>query len=369
MCEERESGPRCDTHAIGRLIDRLCLDRGRLTENTDLHIDLLASSGGLAALASELRWVRNAERRELLLRAYRTGLAEHESRTTSAGRTLAPTEHPEGWDSVAVLNDPADIARASYGLYGYDKSPLRDKAVAADREFRSVIVEHEPGTPRTITLGAAEAADAQDANLDGLPDNTFAFDLETDTTHGRGLQPHKGKITELVLADKDDLVILSGDERHILQGFADYMNSRTAPAIAAGWNSRNFDLPYLLIRAWSHRAHLVGWKMELAPSPVRSPYPAVGGYKVGQMMRWITPSGVEHRDEDVMLTYAAQRGRRTAGLKASARECGMNPIELDRARLHEYTQQERDAYVASDGLATLHTLMVTRRGVQAQAAA
>lgn len=215
------------------------------------------------------------------------------------------------------------------------------------------------GAGTTTTLLTAEAASSVRADLTGLPANVTALDIETDNSAGFGLDPGNGQITELVLVNSVQTIVFGGDERHILQGLADYLNTRPAGEELNGWNTHGFDFPFLGVRAAMHAEHLDGWGLELTDSAVLGTYGVVGGFEQPQAATWTTPAGAVHHDVDVMLTIknAKLRRRGQGGLKPTARAFGAEPIELDRANLHLYTDAERIGYVASDGLVTLHNRM------------
>ena len=357
------SFPRDGNEALEALFEGIgYVSPGRAELTVDMHRDLLATPEGLNGLAEQLRWSKKPERRDRLMRAFRLG---HDEYTFRHGVEPTVENEPDGWRDVEPLSSPSDITKASFGLYGYDRAPLRNEAREAMRKYMSTIKRFPPGEGRTVTIESREIAARLGADFSDVPDDAFAFDIESDTSEGHGLQPHRAPVTELVLTTKDETIVLSGDEKHILQGFADFMNRQERPMTAFGWNSRSFDIPYLHLRARVH--DLDGWALQLADSDVPAPYSPTGGFRHAQRMRWCTPGGVVHYDEDLMLTYSEQRGVRSARLKDSAEEHGMTPVRVDREKLHELSQAERDEYVCSDGLATLHLVGVTRRH-QAQAA-
>lgn len=337
--------------------------RGRADEVGELHLALISSPDGLGALTEQLVYSRKPERRERLLRAFRTGWDRY---VNTHGEPPAVPQ-PDGWRDVEPLTDMEEISKASHDLYGYDRSPLLGRAREAMRRYMSRIDTFPPGEPTTSVYDTQKVADALGADLSDVPDNVVAFDVESDTSGGHGLQPHRAQLTELVLTTKAETIVLAGDERHILQGFADFMNRQKEPMTALGWNSRGYDLCFMAVRARVHQ--IDGWALELADSDIEAPYPPTGGFKKAQRMRWKTPSGVTHYDEDLMLTYSRQRDIRSAKLKAAAAGTGMTPVEVDRSRLHELSAEERERYVCSDGIATLVMWGDTRRFAAQQATA
>ncbi len=253
----------------------------------------------------------------------------------------------------------------------YAPTALPETGTTLTVEAPGAIPGYVPGVGVTVTLSTSDAARAVHADLAGLPANVTGYDLETDNSAGFGLDPTQGQITELVLVNGAQTIVLSGDERHILQGLADYLNARPAGEELDAWNSHGFDIPFLGRRGDLHGEHLTGWGLALHDSAVPGTFHTVGGFDQPQGLTWTTPAGGTHRDVDVMLTIknAKLRGRGQLGLKPTARAFGAEPIELDRTRLHEYTPQERTEYVASDGLVTLHNRMHAQRLIEATTSA
>lgn len=216
---------------------------------------------------------------------------------------------------------------------------------------------YTPGSGHTLTVPTSRVAAAVHADLTGLPGNVTAFDVETDTSDGpaTGLDPRRGQITELVLANRDRVLILAGDERHILQGLADYLNARPAGEVLASWNGAGFDNGFLDTRARLHASHLAGWGMTVAPIPGENgPYFVCAGYDTSLTFTWTRPDGGEHHDVDLMRTLrTSPERRRSLRLKENARRWGADPLEVDRTAMHTLTLDQREEYVASDGVCTL----------------
>lgn len=222
-------------------------------------------------------------------------------------------------------------------------------------ELAPPIPGYTPGVGHTVVAPTSRVAAAIGADLTGLPGHVTSFDIETDTGGGQGLDPRGGQITELVLANRDEVVILAGDERHILQGLADYLNTRPAGEVLASWNGSGFDNGFLATRAHLHMDHLTGWGLTVNPiaEEAGSPY-VCAGYDAPLTMTWTRPDGGEHHDLDLMrVLKTSPLRRRSLKLKDNARRWGAEPIELDRTTLHERTAAEREDYVASDGVCGL----------------
>lgn len=227
--------------------------------------------------------------------------------------------------------------------------------VENDVELAPTIPGYTPGVGHTTVVPTSRVAAAIGADLDGLPANVTSFDIETDTSGGFGLDPAGGQITELVLANRDEVVILAGDERHILQGLADYLNARPAGEVLASWNGAGFDNGFLATRGAMHAEHLTGWGMAVHPiTEETGSHYVCAGYDFPLTMTWARADSGEHHDVDLMrVLKTSPLRRRSLRLKDNARRWGAEPIELDRATLHERTAAEREDYVASDGVCGL----------------
>lgn len=214
---------------------------------------------------------------------------------------------------------------------------------------------YTPGVGHTTRLNTGQVATAMGADLTGLANNVTAFDIETDNSAGSGLNPAAGQITEVVLANSVDTVVLSDDEQFILQGLADYLNDRPPGEILVNWNGAGFDNPFLAVRGAMHTEQVNGWGLTVTdiPGPAGTYFVCLG-FEAPQALTWTRPDGGQHHDVDAMqlLRTSPLRGRNLR-LKDNARRFGADPIELDRTRLHNYTPQERAAYAASDGVSTL----------------
>lgn len=358
MCYPKP-GPRCDTDVLTRLIDKLGFQRGRFNDdNMENRVELLVTRGGLQALADSIKDCSNQSKREALLAAYRTGYTNYLSRMSRVDKTpRALKNHPQDWESVDPERDIEKLQKVAVDLYLPKTAPLHDKARNIENKFTATTSGYIPasGTGHISVIRTAEVAEKMKIDPNDLPSGIVAYDIETDTQKGFGLQPHRTQITEMVLTDNGKTTVLSGDEREILQGFADYMNSCSPGTQFVGWNNQGFDNPTLYIRGQHHKDHLYGWGMQLQDSSTQGGYGPVGGYTTNQAMNWVTPDGTEHKDSDVMLSILNSPVYKGGSLrlKQKAQEWGANPIELDRERMHEYTATQREAYVASDGVATL----------------
>ena len=202
----------------------------------------------------------------------------------------------------------------------------------------------------TVASGAP-ASRALDAST------VYGLDIETDTTVD-GLDPRVAHVVAVALAGPTSTQVftasdLTGEARLLAR--LDAAITRLAPGVLVTWNGAAFDLPFLADRA---RHHTVTLSLDLHLAlglPSRSD--PLAGHEGAYRACWGA-----HRHLDVYRVYRADVGARLGlpcGLKAMARLVGCTPIEVDRSRVHELTDAERDAYVASD--AELTRLLCLRR--------
>lgn len=215
----------------------------------------------------------------------------------------------------------------------------------------------------------------------GHPVKLLSLDIETDTSPltdaekaagftSRGLVPEITPVTAVAFADENGArahhLSTQGNERHLLAAVAYLVHAfaRQHPdAVLVTWNRSVFDLPFL-----ADRARIVGlgeqWyaNLELTPDPSFVPkYEPLPGHDGGYAATW---NGLRHID----MAYVDKDECLAAGvswsLKPWAKHLGMDPVEVDRTRMHELTAEELDAYVTSDavithGLAARHGARLT----------
>lgn len=197
----------------------------------------------------------------------------------------------------------------------------------------------------------------------------LALDIETDTSPltqaekaagftARGLVPEITPVTAVAFAFETHASVHhlnpQGDERRLLAVIA-YIVKRYAEsnpdALLVTWNGSVFDLPFL-----ADRARIVGlpehWyaKLELTPDASFEPkYDPLPGHDGGYAATW---NGLRHVD----MAYVERDECLAAGvswsLKPWAKHLGMDPVEVDRTKMHELTKEELDAYVTSDAVIT-----------------
>jgi hypothetical protein len=181
----------------------------------------------------------------------------------------------------------------------------------------------------------------------------YGLDIETDTAVD-GLDPAASPVVAVALSTDDGDEVFTGDEAHVLARLDERL--RELPdGVVATWNGGAFDLPFLADRA-AARGEPLG--LRLAPDPwVRLAHEPLPGHDGAYRAAWYA-----HRHLDVYRAYQADVGRAlgvSCALKSIARVVGLDPIEVDRERIHELAAAELDAYVASD--ARLTRLLALRR--------
>lgn len=190
----------------------------------------------------------------------------------------------------------------------------------------------------------------------------YALDIETDTSpvsdeersRGftvRGLDPRVTRVVALSVATRSDDGVLvakvwNGNEPDILVATQNWLAAQR-PGLIVTWNGSVFDLPFVDSRA---RQLGVDLDLELTPDPRIIPkYQSTPGYEGGYSATW-----AGHRSVDVAYAVreAADRANITWSLKPFARWIGLDPVEVNRGKIHELSPAELDEYVASDALVT-----------------
>jgi DNA polymerase elongation subunit (family B) len=181
----------------------------------------------------------------------------------------------------------------------------------------------------------------------------YGLDIETDTTEN-GLDPRVAPVVTVALASPGYEEVFTGPE-HLLLAELDDRLRELEPGVLATWNGAAFDLPFIADRAALYGMNL-GLRLQLDPSITlrRAPLPGhEGAYRAG----WY---GHDHLD-----AYRVYRGdvgpalRTSCSLKSIARFVGLAPIEVDRTRIHDLSNEALHAYAASD--ARLARILAERR--------
>jgi len=188
----------------------------------------------------------------------------------------------------------------------------------------------------------------------------YGLDIETDTTVN-GLDPSCAAILAVAVVGDGVEVVVRGPEDELLAEL-DALLRRLAPGVLVTWNGARFDLPFIADRAASHGVAL---GLELwaddRGEPEGRPLPGHDGLRY--RAAWYG-----HAHLDGYLLYRSDTGRGlglSCALKNLARLVGLDPVQVDRERIHELSDDELVAYVASD--AHLAREMVARRGPAALA--
>jgi len=177
---------------------------------------------------------------------------------------------------------------------------------------------------------------------------TYGLDIETDTTVD-GLDATRSRILAVAVSSDAGDEVLLGDERELLLRL-DRRLARLEPGVLVTWNGTFFDLPFIAARAARWGLQL-GLRCEPAAEwpPAHRPGPHESAW-------W------GHRHLDGFRLYRGDLGRAlglSCGLKSLARLCGLQPVEVDRTRMHLLDDDAMCEYVASD--ARLARQLVQRR--------
>lgn len=181
----------------------------------------------------------------------------------------------------------------------------------------------------------------------------YGLDIETDTTTN-GLDPAVAAVVTVALACPGYDEVFTGPEDRLLAELDERLDE-LEPGVIATWNGAAFDLPFIADRAARYDLPL-GLRLALDPSIVlrRAPLPGHrGAYRAG----WYG-----HRHLDAYRVYRGDVGpalRISCSLKSIARFVGLAPIEVDRTRIHDLSNEALHAYAASD--ARLARILTERR--------
>lgn len=179
----------------------------------------------------------------------------------------------------------------------------------------------------------------------------YAFDIETDTKGGHGLDPNLGGITTAALTVGEGRAKVfdidsEGSERNVLEALVKELDSLPAGIIDT-WNGAVFDFPFV-----QTRARLLGVTIPLemlydASIPVK--YAPTPGYAGGYRVRWGKHA---HIDIQGAFRTQAEEAGIAWSLKPVGRLYGFDPIEVERDKMHLLTREEERAYGASDVILT-----------------
>jgi DNA polymerase elongation subunit (family B) len=181
----------------------------------------------------------------------------------------------------------------------------------------------------------------------------YGLDIETDTTTN-GLDPGVARVVTVALASPGYEETFTGPE-HVLLGDLDERLGQLEPGVIATWNGAAVDLPFIAHRAALYDMRL-GLRLQLDPS-ITLHHEPLPGHEGAYRARWY---GHDHVD-----AYRLYRGdvgpslRISCSLKSIARLVGLAPVEVDRTRIHDLTNEALHAYAASD--ARLARILTERR--------
>lgn len=181
----------------------------------------------------------------------------------------------------------------------------------------------------------------------------YGLDIETDTTEN-GLDPRVAAVVTVALAGPGYEEVFTGPEGRLLAD-VDERIGELEPGVLATWNGAAFDLPFLADRAALHGLPL-GLRLQHDPSITlrRAPLP---GHRGAYRASWY-----DHGHLDAYRLYRGDVGpalRISCSLKSIARFVGLAPIEVDRTRIHDLSNEALHAYAASD--ARLARILAERR--------
>jgi uncharacterized protein YprB with RNaseH-like and TPR domain len=185
----------------------------------------------------------------------------------------------------------------------------------------------------------------------------YGLDIETDTTEN-GLDPRVASVVTVALSAPGVDEVYSGRETTILFDVDQRLRS-LPPGVLATWNGAAFDLPFLHDRATLHGMEL-GLRLQFDPGLAmrRAPLP---GHRGAYRGAWY-----EHGHIDAYRLYRGDVGpslRVSCSLKSIARLVGLSPIEVDRGRIHDLSNEALHAYASSD--ARLARVLTERRWASA----
>ena len=181
----------------------------------------------------------------------------------------------------------------------------------------------------------------------------YGLDIETDTTEN-GLDPRVAAVVTVALAGPGYEEVFTGPERELLVDLDDRL-AQLEPGVLCTWNGAAFDLPFLADRAALHGLPLgLRLRHDASITMRRAPLP---GHRGAYRANWY-----DHGHLDAYRLYRGDVGpalRISCSLKSIARFVGLAPVEVDRTRIHDLSNEALHAYAASD--ARLARILTERR--------
>lgn len=181
----------------------------------------------------------------------------------------------------------------------------------------------------------------------------YGLDIETDTTVD-GLDPGVARILTVALSSEEVDELFTGPEPQLLAELDERLRT-LPPGVLATWNGAAFDLPFIADRAEMLDLD-IGLRLQLDRSITlrRAPLP---GHEGAYRGAWY-----DHQHLDAYRVYRGDVGpslRISCSLKSIARFVGLAPVEVDRAQIHDLSNEALHAYAASD--ARLARVLTERR--------
>jgi uncharacterized protein YprB with RNaseH-like and TPR domain len=181
----------------------------------------------------------------------------------------------------------------------------------------------------------------------------YGLDIETDTTEN-GLDPRVASVVTVALACPGYEEVFTGPESQLLVDLDERL-AQLEPGVIATWNGAAFDLPFIADRAAMHDLP-VGLRLQhdSAITMRRAPLP---GHRGAYRASWF-----DHGHIDAYRLYRGDVGpalRFSCSLKSIARFVGLAPVEVDRTKIHDLSNEALHAYAASD--ARLARILTERR--------
>ncbi|MDQ1445085.1 MAG: hypothetical protein QOI20_1549 [Acidimicrobiaceae bacterium] len=136
-------------------------------------------------------------------------------------------------------------------------------------------------------------------------------------------------------------VVLTGAEDGLLVALDEVLAGLT-PGVVVTWHGAGFDLPYIADRAGTAGLRL-GLELRLDHAiHIRRP---LAGHAGAYRARWGSHT---HLDAYQLFRDIGRALLLSCSLKTMARFFGLDPVEVDRARIHDLDPADLSAYVASD---------------------
>jgi DNA polymerase elongation subunit (family B) len=181
----------------------------------------------------------------------------------------------------------------------------------------------------------------------------YGLDIETDTTEN-GLDPRVAAVVTVALAGPGYEEVFTGPEPQLLLEL-DERIGQLEPGVLATWNGAAFDLPFIADRAALNSIELgLFLQHDSSITMRRAPLP---GHRGAYRASWY-----DHGHLDAYRLYRGDVGpalRISCSLKSIARFVGLAPVEVDRTRIHDLSNEALHAYAASD--ARLARILTERR--------